>query len=205
MYSLPKWRARLTKFVYFLLKCRTLLYLLWSPPHCTPIHLRLLDWHKPLPWLNHVTIDRLSDGYLRCWWQRRGSFRLVNLRKKHQNGSGDCGVKLRIRSSFSTNLHRSVPLWIECATKDWGLVFLWGHAHLAVGINFGWWVERRNLRTMLFLKNGPSQPLFSLFSVFFKQTPIHFYSKLIWKMSIQYMALGFEPTPFRTWVSSHYH
>ena len=139
-----------------LLKCRTLLYLLWSPPHCTPIHLRLLDWHKPLPWLNHVTIDRLSDGYLRCWWQRRGSFMLVNLRKKHQNGSGDCGVKLRIRSSFSTNLHRSVPLWIECATKDWSLVFLRAHAHLAVGINFGWWVERRNLRTMFFLKNGPS-------------------------------------------------
>ena len=27
----------------------------------------------------------------------------------------------------------------------------------------------------------------------------------MWKMSIQYTALGFEPTTFRTWVSFHNH
>ena len=27
----------------------------------------------------------------------------------------------------------------------------------------------------------------------------------MWKMSIQYTVLGFEPTTFRTWVSSHNH
>ena len=33
----------------------------------------------------------------------------------------------------------------------------------------------------LFLKNGPTRPLFRLFSVFFKQTSIQFYNKLMWK------------------------
>ena len=47
------------------------------------------------------------------------------------------------------------------------------------------------------------RPLFHLFSVFFKQTSIQFYNKLMWKMSIQYMALGFEPTTLISWVSSH--
>ena len=33
----------------------------------------------------------------------------------------------------------------------------------------------------LFLKNGPTRPLFRLLSVFFKQTSIQFYNKLMWK------------------------
>ena len=59
--------------------------------------------------------------------------------------------------------------------------------------------------TFYFLKMGHPRPLFRLFSVFFKQTSIQFYNKLMPKMSIQYTALGFEPTTLRSWVSSHNH
>ena len=45
---------------------------------------------------------------------------------------------------------------------------------------------------------GYPRPLFRLFYVFFKQTSIQFYIKLMRKMSIQYTALGFEPMTFKT-------
>ena len=32
-----------------------------------------------------------------------------------------------------------------------------------------------------------------------------FCNKYVWKIAIQYTVLGFEPTTFRTWVSSHNH
>ena len=49
-----------------------------------------------------------------------------------------------------------------------------------------------------FFLNGPSPVSFSfIFGLFLKQTSIQFYHKLMWKMSIQYTALGFEPTTFR--------
>ena len=50
---------------------------------------------------------------------------------------------------------------------------------------------------------GYPRRLFRLFYVFYKQTSIQFYIKLMRKMSIQYTALGFEPMTFKTWVSSH--
>ena len=48
-----------------------------------------------------------------------------------------------------------------------------------------------------FKKMGHPWPLIRLFSVFFKQTSIQFYYKLMWKMSIQYTALGFKPTTLK--------
>ena len=48
------------------------------------------------------------------------------------------------------------------------------------------------------------QILFHFFSVFFKQT-INFYSKLMWKMSLQCPGLGVEHTTSWTRVSSHNH
>ena len=62
----------------------------------------------------------------------------------------------------------------------------------------------QNEKILLFLKMRHPRSLFH-FLVFFKQTSIQFYNKLSEKMSIQYMALGFEPTTFRMWVSSHNH
>ena len=45
----------------------------------------------------------------------------------------------------------------------------------------------------IFLMVNP-RPLFSLYLVFFEQTSIQFYKKLMRKMSIQYTTLAFEPT-----------
>ena len=49
---------------------------------------------------------------------------------------------------------------------------------------------------------GHPQPLFRWFSVYFKQT-LHFYNKIMRKMSIQYKVLGFKPMTFGIWVSSY--
>ena len=57
--------------------------------------------------------------------------------------------------------------------------------------------------TIIF-KNGPSRPLVHFIVVFQSKQHI-FNNKQRWKMSIQYMALGFEPKTFGTWVSSHNH
>ena len=57
----------------------------------------------------------------------------------------------------------------------------------------------------LFLKNGPTRPLFRLFLVFSNKHHYNFYNKYMWKMSIQYTVPGFKPTTFGTWVSSHNH
>ena len=56
------------------------------------------------------------------------------------------------------------------------------------------------------LKNGPTPASFS-FIFFFSNKHENSYNKYMWKnvMSIQYMALGFEPTTFATQVSSHNH
>ena len=51
---------------------------------------------------------------------------------------------------------------------------------------------------------GQPWPLFHLFSVF-SNKQYNFYNKSMWKMSIQYMVPGFEPTTFGTCVSSHNH
>ena len=58
-----------------------------------------------------------------------------------------------------------------------------------------------------FLKNGPIPASFSFIFGLFQTNNTIFYNKSMWKnvMSIQYMALGFEPTTFGTWVSSHNH
>ena len=48
---------------------------------------------------------------------------------------------------------------------------------------------------------GQPRPLFNLFSVFSNKQQINVKNV----MSIQYTAAGFEPTTFRTWVSSHNH
>ena len=55
------------------------------------------------------------------------------------------------------------------------------------------------------IKNVPTRPLFRLFSVFSNKHHYNFYKKYMWKMSIQYTVLEFEPTTFGTWVSSHNH
>ena len=49
---------------------------------------------------------------------------------------------------------------------------------------------------MVFLKNGPTRPLFHLF-LFFSNTHYKFYNKYVCdKMSIQYMVRGFELMTF---------
>ena len=42
--------------------------------------------------------------------------------------------------------------------------------------------------------NGPSPASFLFIYVFFTNEQYHFYNKSMWKMSIQYTILGFEPT-----------
>ena len=70
---------------------------------------------------------------------------------------------------------------------------------------YTFWVV--NYDRKLFLKMGPPQPLFRLFSVFLNKQYNFFYYQSMWKnvMTIQYMALGFEPTTTQTWVVSHNH
>ena len=52
-----------------------------------------------------------------------------------------------------------------------------------------------------FFKKWANPASFLFIFGLFKQT-IEFYNKYMWKMSIQYMVPGFEPTTFGTWVSS---
>ena len=56
----------------------------------------------------------------------------------------------------------------------------------------------------MFLNNGPTLASFCSFLVF-SNKQYNFYNKSMWKMSMQYMALGFEPKTFRTWVVTHNH
>ena len=63
-----------------------------------------------------------------------------------------------------------------------------------------WW--HPILRIKVFLKKWAS---FLFIFCLFNQTLNKFYNKSIWKMSIQYMALGFELTTFWLWVSSLNH
>ena len=53
------------------------------------------------------------------------------------------------------------------------------------------------------IKIAQSRPLFRLFLSL--QTNIIILQQICEKMSIQYKVLGFKPTTFRTWVSSHNH
>ena len=46
--------------------------------------------------------------------------------------------------------------------------------------------------------------LFFVYFLLLKQTFQFLSNKYLWKMSVQYMVLGFELTTIRTWVSSHY-
>ena len=65
----------------------------------------------------------------------------------------------------------------------------------------GWFFFNINHRTtshnaigsFLFLKMGNSRPLFRLFLVF-SNKHYKFFNNFMWKMSIQYTVLGFEPT-----------
>ena len=52
---------------------------------------------------------------------------------------------------------------------------------------------RKKSKDPSLLKMGQPRPIFRLFSVFSNKQYI-FYNKLLLKMSIQYTALGFEPT-----------
>ena len=52
---------------------------------------------------------------------------------------------------------------------------------------------------------GQSRALFQLFSSFQTNIITILTTNQCEKMSIQYMVLGFKPTTFRTWVSSHNH
>ena len=54
-------------------------------------------------------------------------------------------------------------------------------------------------------KNGQSPASFSFIFGLFQTNINAICNKLMWKMSIQYTALGLEPTTYRKWVSSHIH
>ena len=55
-----------------------------------------------------------------------------------------------------------------------------------------------------FKKMGHLSPLFHFVFVF-SNKHVNFHNKCMWKMAIQYLVQGFEPTTFRTWVSSNNH
>ena len=57
----------------------------------------------------------------------------------------------------------------------------------------------------IFFKNGPTPASFLFIFGLFKQTLLQFLQQICEKMSIQYTVPGFEPTTFRSWVSSHNH
>ena len=75
-----------------------------------------------------------------------------------------------------------------------GLI-LKGHSHTST---------KSGLFSSLFKKMCQPRPLFRLFSVF-SNKQYTFYNKLMWKMSIQYLVLGFEFTTFGLWASSFNH
>ena len=58
-----------------------------------------------------------------------------------------------------------------------------------------------------FKKLGQPRPLFRLFSFFSNKHHHNLNNTSMWKkfMSIQYTALGFKPSTFRMWASSHNH
>ena len=60
------------------------------------------------------------------------------------------------------------------------------------------------LKTLFFFKNGQTPTSFAFIFCLFKQTK-YFFSKSMWKMSIQFMAPGFRPTTSPTWVVSQDH
>ena len=66
------------------------------------------------------------------------------------------------------------------------------------------YLDRALLLKSFFKRMGQPRPLFRLFLVF-PNKQFNFYNESMWKMSIQYMAPGFEPTTVQTWVVSHNH
>ena len=63
---------------------------------------------------------------------------------------------------------------------------------------------KRYLDLDIFLMGHP-WPLFRLFSVCSNKHYNSIFNKLMWKTSIQYTVLGYEPKTFKTWVLSHNH
>ena len=62
---------------------------------------------------------------------------------------------------------------------------------------------RRLTRLKNIFLNWPSLASFSFIFIF--SNKLHnFYTKQMWKMSIQYMVLGFETTTFETWFSHNH-
>ena len=69
-------------------------------------------------------------------------------------------------------------------------------------------MKQGNEEQTFFLKKRANPGLFFVyFRSFSNKHYYNFYNRLMWKnvMSIQYMAPGFEPTTFATWVSSQNH
>ena len=89
-------------------------------------------------------------------------------------------------------------------------IYWWGVAPFTRGLHCiaNWYPQNFadvKLKDQFFFKKmGQPWPFFVYFQSF--QSNIKFfYNKYMWKMSIQYMVPGFEPTTFRMWVSSHNH
>ena len=102
----------------------------------------------------------------------------------------------------------STLTWIVLATRCWKLSILEHGLYATLRwsvVNGQPKAGTQFLFEFFFLKKmGQPWPLFRLFSVF-SNKQYNFYNNNLWKMSIQYMVLGFEPTTFGTWVSSHNH
>ena len=79
----------------------------------------------------------------------------------------------------------------------------WTNFSVTLCWNNALWLLKRTYVHNFFKLDQP-RPLFCLFLVF-SNKQYNFYNKSMWKMSIQYPALGFEPTTFGTWVYSHNH
>ena len=62
--------------------------------------------------------------------------------------------------------------------------------------------KKKKNRSPILTKPSPDS---FLFIFIFSNKHYNFYNKYMWKMFIQYKVLGFKPTTFRIWFSSHKH
>ena len=58
---------------------------------------------------------------------------------------------------------------------------------------------------LLFFSKRANTGLFSVYFLVFSNKQYNSYNKSMWKMYIQYTALGSEPMTFQTWVVTHNH
>ena len=124
-------------------------------------------------------------------------------------GSFNCCQRLQKIAQIPINR----PIWSHCAGSKHHCAHNWC---LTVNIGNDQWLDfyavshaattslsfaPTGISTIKSFLNGPSRSLFVNFWSF-SNKHYKFYDKLAWKMCTQYTEMGFEPTSFRSWVSS---